>query len=196
MASGLSTVEKRKKVTITYKGVFHFKNLYKFLKEWLDAYNFKSDSGGATWEAFYWERRSATGHTDYNIWWRLKKHPDEQPSSWIEYKLNIDFIGIAIEKTDTMLNGKKTGAYKGELNINITPVILIDKQKLWDDSTILGKFTKSFLKRTYKKEIKYHKDQLDDVIFQLQEAVKHFLGLSTFGNYGEGFHPTKGLGWA
>lgn len=192
---GITKTIKREKLAVTYKGVFDLKNFYEFLHDWVEANGFGSASGGGTWESFYWERRSTAGMTDYNIWWRLKKNPDEQNSSWVEYKLNIDFLGLAIAKTDTMHNGKKVGAYKGEWNVFITPWIEIDQKKLWNSNSILGKFSEVFMKRTFKKDLKYHKDQLDDVAFRLEEAVKDFFGLSTFGEYGETFHPRKGLGW-
>lgn len=190
---------KLEKLKVTYKGVFNMKNLYKFLHDWLEEEGFKADgapSGGDMWESFYWERRTAQGFTDYNIWWRMKKSPDYQSSAWIDYKLNLDFLGIAIGKTDVMHEGKKISAYNGELNMSIIPKVVVDENKLWNKDSLVGKFSKVFLNRTYKKEIKFHKDYMNDVAFRLQEAIKNFLGLSTFGDYGESFHPEKGFGWA
>ena len=192
----------RKALKVTYKGGFDFKKLYQFLHDWFVDEGFEADdslyepSGGDMWETFYWERRSLQGVTDYIIWWRLKKSPDEQSSKWVEYRFSIDFLGLALAKTDVMHEGKKIGANKGEMNIDIKPKIIVDPNKLWKKDSFVGKFSSMFLKRTYRKELKYHKDVVDDIAFRLQEAIKNFLGLNTFGDYGEPFHPEKGYGWA
>ena len=190
---------KREKLKITYKGVFDLKKLYEFLHSWLVEEGFKADDlpcGGDMYETYYWERRSAQGFNDYIIWWRAKKKPDNYSTDWVEYKLSLDFLGIAIAKTDIMHEGKKIGAHKGEINIEIKPTVILDPKKMWNTDSFLAKFAKTFAERTYKKEIKYHKDELDDLAFRLQEAIKDFFGLSTFGDYGERFHPQKGFGWA
>ena len=203
-ANGLSNGPiKRKTLKVTYKGAFDLKKLYQFLQEWLLDEGFSADqskyyapASGKMWETFYWERRSAQGFNDYIIQWRLKKKPDEQSSSWFEYKLALDFLGLAIAKKDIMHEGKKLGAYNGELNIDISSSIILDPNNLWDRESFLGKFTSVFASRTIRKEIKYHKDIVDDIAFRLQEAIKNFIGLNTFGDYGEPFHPEKGFGWA
>ncbi len=196
---GIHQSIKREKLKVTYKGAFDLKKLYTFLHDWLGDEGFVADglaSGGDMYETYYWERRSAQGFNDYIMWWRMKKKPDNYSTDWVEYKLSLDFLGIAIAKADIMHQGKKIGANKGEINIEIKPTVVIDPNKLWNSDSIFEKFAKTFATRTYRKEIKYHKDQLDDLAYNLQEAIKDFFGLSTFGDYGEKFHPEKGFGWA
>ena len=189
---------------ITYKAVFDFKKLYEFLHDWLLEEGYVVDgppyyapsNTKDMFETYYWERRTAQGFTDYIIQWRLRKNPDDQSSKWVDYKLAIDFLGLGITKTDVMHEGKKIGAYKGEINIELTPKIILDPSTIWKKDTFLGKFASVFVGRTYKKEIKYHKEIVDEMMFRFEEAIKNFFGLSTFGEHGEPFHPEKGLGWA
>ena len=189
---------KNSKSAITYKGVFDLKKLYEFLHDWLFDEGFvaaEKHVSSDDFESFYWQRSSPQGMVDYNIWWRMKKSPDEYNTKWFEYRLNIDFLGLAIAKTDVMHNGKKIGAHKGEINIFIEPSIVVDPQKIWAEDSFSAKFARTFSKRTFKKEIKYHKDAMEETVFNFQEAIKDFLGLVTLKDSGEPFHPEKGLGW-
>ncbi len=185
--------------TITYKGVFDMKKLYEFLHDWLLDNGFEAPDGHVSsddFERFYWQRTNPQGMVDYSIWWRMKKKPDEYSTSWFEYYLNIDFLGLAIAKTDVMHEGKKLGANKGEINLFISAFIMLDPNKQWKDDTFASSFARTFSKRTYKKEIKFHKDIMEDTLFELQESIKGFLGLVTLKDLGEPFHPEKGLGWS
>ncbi len=183
------------KLSVIYKGVFDFKSMYKFLYEWLSEEGFVADgpaSGDDMFESFYWQRKNAQGITDYNMWWRMKKTPEEQSSTWILYKMSLDFLGIAMSQTEIMHEGKKIKAYKGEMNFFITPTLIIDPDNKWDKSSFASKFSSVFKNRTYRKEIKFHKDTLEDIAFRLQEDIKAFLGLVTMKDHGEPFHPEKG----
>ena len=198
MAKGFYNNIKLQKLKITYKGAFNFKNLYKYMHNWLVDEGFVDDNnfGEDMWETFYWERRSASGMTDYNIWWRTKGWPDDiGPNPWILYKLNIDFLGIAIGKTDIMHEGKKISAHNGELNIDIIPSIEFDYSKKWSGDLFISRWLDTFSRRTMRPIVKQHKDYVEDSAFRLQESIKDFLGLTTFGEYGEPFHPQKGYGW-
>ena len=95
-----------------------------------------------------------------------------------------------------MHEGKKLGANKGEINLFISAFIMLDPNKQWKDDTFASSFARTFSKRTYKKEIKFHKDIMEDTLFELQESIKGFLGLVTLKDLGEPFHPEKGLGWS
>ncbi|MFP4656519.1 MAG: hypothetical protein ACLFNK_02980, partial [Candidatus Woesearchaeota archaeon] len=85
---------------------------------------------------------------------------------------------------------------KGELNIFIKPVLCIDPKQLWAEDSLASRFARTFTKRSYKKEIKFHKDKMEELTFDFQEDIKKFLGLSTIKDFGEPFHPEKGLGWS
>lgn len=182
-----------KSFTVIYKGAFHFKNFYQFLHDWIaeEGYVDTCGAGKDLWEAFYWERRTAAGFTDYNIWWRMKK----EINPWFRYILNIDFIGLAVAKTDVMHNGKKISAWKGEIDVIVKRHIEFNYNGTWTEDNKFAKFSKEFKKRIYVKEIKYHKLQFQDLSDRLQEAIKEFFGLTTFTKKGEPFHPKKGLGW-
>ena len=185
-------------LAVTYKGVFHLKNMYEFLHNWIQDEGFEADEttcGKDNFETFYWQRTSSQGVTDYNIWWRMKKSPDNYNTSWFEYRLNLDFLGIAIMKTDVMHEGKKVGAQKGEMTFTITPNVIFDPGTKWNSDAAVSKFSEAFVRRTYKKEIKMHKDIMEDTAFKLQEEIKQFLGLATLIDLGEPYHPEKGLGW-
>lgn len=187
---------KRPDLSVVYKGIFEFKNLYAFMYEWLRDEGFTDDNGigKEMWETFYWERRTPSGHTDYNIWWRLKMQPPGQSSSWFLYKLNVDFTGLGVQKTEVMHNGKKVGAYNGEMGVGIKPVLVIDYAALSKKGSILGSFINPdmFLNRIMKKDLKYHKDTLDNIAFRFQEALKDFFGLTTFSDKGIPFHSNIG----
>ncbi len=190
----LAKTIKREKLSVVYKGIFEFKNLYAFMYEWLRDEGFRDYDGGEMWETFYWERRTPSGHTDYNIWWRLQMQPPGQSSAWFLYRLNVDFTGLGIQKTEVMHNGKKVGAYNGEIGVNISPVVLVDYNSFSKKGSVLGSFinSKMFLNRIMKKDLKYHKDTMDDIAYRFQEALKDFFGLTTFEDKGIPFHSKVG----
>lgn len=190
------TIPRDKGLNVIYKGIFEFKNLYAFMYEWLRDEGFVDDNGmnGEMWETFYWERRSPQGFTDYNIWWRLKMNPLGQASAWYQYKFGVNFIGLGIQKTEVMHNGKKVGAYNGEIGVTIVPKIEVDYQNFSASGSFLGRLINAdmFKNRILKKDFKYHKDQIDDIAFRFQEAIKDFFGLTTFTDKGIPFHSNKG----
>ncbi|MFP4111375.1 MAG: hypothetical protein ACLFPQ_02700 [Candidatus Woesearchaeota archaeon] len=186
--------KKLDQLVVIYKDIFNFKNLYEMMHDWLLEFGFKDYNGDKkdSFETFYWERRKpGTQAKDFNIWWRVAK----PVSAWWQYKLNIDFIGLHIDNTEIMYEGRKVKLQNGEINVFITPYIVLDPDKKWSGGTILDSFTKSFRLRTIKKEFSWHKQQTEILAARFQAVIKDFFDLRQFEKRGEPFHGKKGLDW-
>lgn len=190
----LHQTKKLDTLTIIYKDIFNFKNLYEMMHEYLTEEGFVDDNGDGkdSFEVFYWERRKpGTGAKDYNIWWRLKK----DVSAWWQYRVNVDFLGLHIDNTEVMHEGKKVKLQNGELDLFITPFIVLDPKKRWQKGTMFDSFIRPFRLRAIKKEFSWHKQQMEGFGAEFQAKVKDFFDLKQFEDMGEPLHGRKGLDW-
>ena len=173
---------------INYKGQFHLKNLYKFIKEWLIENGFRDEYNDEKYiEKFYLEKRGLKGDEMW-WWWRTRK----KENSFFHYLINIDSLILGRKKGEAIYQGKKIEMDSAEIDIHIKGILLMDPEDKWKNHPIMKFFYKKFRFGMFRKEHDLHKDLLRDYVYRLHDAVKKYLELRTFYKEMKIFRPEKG----
>jgi hypothetical protein len=177
---------------IKYSDVFHLKNLYVMMHEFLVDNGWIGSSQGSSpnashqdIEKLYMERHHQKalhrGGKEYWIWWRVRKPPLGKTHGYYEYRMDIDFHGMYIESREIMHHGKKIKVNKGEMEIEFKPKLVRSATaKAWKDHWLLKHFQDIYEARIISQEVeKMEKDLWRDA-YRLQAAVKSYLNLRNF----------------
>ena len=187
---------------VKYSDVFHLKNLYVMMHEYLAEEGWTgSDGTGAgpnathsDIEKMYMERHHQKalhrGGTEIWLWWRLKKQPFTKLQGYYEYRLEIDFHGMYLQKIEIMHHGKKLKVDKGEMEIMFHPkIIRTPMAKKWQKHPILKWFWEIYEKRIILQDLEKLEKELWREAYRLQGVVKAYLNLRNFIPVPEPFHP-------
>lgn len=178
---------------LEYEDVFHFKNLYKQMHEFLVEEGWTDpDDGKDKWEHFYFERTvPASGKKEHRIWWRVQHIPAE--SDYVRYFMKIDFRTLNMGTTETMYKGNKYKTWKGNPNITCEAWLQLDYKNKWDNHALLKHFDKFFRERVYRPYWEDHKLILYRKCYKFQRTVKKFLDLKTPVKEPKLFRPEGGI---
>jgi len=178
------------KFEVEFEETFHFKNLYKLIKEWLDVEQFEDIDGGQP-EHLYFERVTATGSKEYHIWWRTMLIPYK--NSYYRYFLKIDYQGLNMKSSEVMQQGMKFKTDKGDLIIRVDAWLQLDYNNQWKDHPILKHFDSWYRRRIYKNKIELLKVDFYKIAYRLNNTIKQYLKLKTSYDMPKPFHPEKGV---
>lgn len=183
------------KFEIENEEVFHLKNLYKRIYEWLDDEGFVSvDVGDDKIERFYLDRTLLSGNKEHHIWWRAIMEPRD--NKFYRYFLKINYQTLNVKKMEIMHKGQKFGTNKGDVIIRVESWLQMDYQNetdSWDNNSFLKLFKTWFKKRVYKEKIDWYKKDLYRSTYRLHTAIKQYLQLKMTDDWGRPFHPEKGV---
>ncbi len=187
---------------VKYSDVFHLKNLYIMMHEYLADESWTGEGGTADSpsnthkdiEKMYMERHHTKalhkGGTEMWIWWRLMKKPHLKTQGYYEYRLEIDFHGMYLVKQEIMHQGKKITVDKGEMEIEFRPkIIRTDTAMKWGKHWLLRWFKEMYEKRIIKHDLDKLEKDLWREAYRLQGVVKAYLNLRNFIPVAEPFHP-------
>ena len=197
-------MRKIEELRIKYNDVFHFKNLYNMLHEYLVDENWYGGDGGQDYptashrdiETLYMERTMQKalhkGGKQYWIWWRLRRNPLYRYNGYYEYKLDIDWHAEYMQTVDIMHQGKKIKADKGELEIHINAkIVKTDLAKKWEHHWLLKHFQKAYEQRIINQDLDKAEKDLWREVYRLQAVIKSYLNLRNFIPVPEPFHPVQ-----
>jgi hypothetical protein len=182
---------------IEYEDVFHLKNLYKRMYEflvdegWLAA---DSADGDAIYETLYWERQKPNESQEHHIWWRAYRLPEGSP--YIAYFLKIDYQTLNMKKLEIMHKGQKFGTNKGDVILRVRSYLLLDYNNQFEKkkSSILGYLDPWFRKRMYLGEIKMFKKDCYAATYRFHTMIKQYLQFKPIvADWGRPFHPERGV---
>ena len=95
--------------TVKFKDIFHLKEFYRAMHEWLLEYDWNgADAGGGVeatdhYETLYLEKQGLEGDKEMWWWWRLQKYPvKEAPNSYYKFHLDIDYHILYMLQTEVM----------------------------------------------------------------------------------------------
>jgi hypothetical protein len=180
---------------IEHEDVFHLKNLYKRMYEFLvDEGWLAADGGDTLYETLYWERQRANESQEHHIWWRCYRIPEG--NRYYAYFLKIDYQTLNMRKIEVMHKGQKFGTNKGDVILRISSYLLPDYNNEWkkEKSGILGYFDYWFRKRIYKQEIDSYKKDCYAATYRFHTMIKQYLQFKpTVADWGRPFHPEKGI---
>jgi hypothetical protein len=187
---------------IKYNDVFHLKNLYVMMHEYLVDENWAGESGMGDQpneshidiEKFYMERHHQKslhrGDMELWLWWRLKKNPLIKNQGYYEFRIEIDFHGMYLKKEEVMHQGKKLNVNRGELEIFFRPYITrTPLAEEWKTHWILKHFRDLYEKRIMDYDFDKMEKELWREAYKLQGVVKAYLNLRNFIPVPEPIHP-------
>lgn len=179
---------------VKYKDVFHMKNFYRFIHEWVkeEGYLDEYESDEYIEKLNLDKRSNITGHEIW-LWWRTEKKP-AQASTYYKYHLWIDYHIVGLEEFEIMYEGKKFKTNRGEVELHLTGFMETDVGGRWKKHWFLRHFERLYYRRIMKKQWDMHRLELIRDTYRLQEAVKGFLELKRFITEKEDiWHPKKGI---
>ncbi|MFH1072038.1 MAG: hypothetical protein V1743_01260 [Nanoarchaeota archaeon] len=178
---------------IEHEEVFHLKNLYKVMFEWLleEGYSDMFIKGNNNFENLYYERILQGGDKEHHIWWRCQLVPSD--NGYYRYVLKIDFQTLTMGTKEIMHQGMKFKTYEGDLILRCEAWIQLDYKNEWENHWLLKYFDEAYRKRLYKKNVEIYKQDLYNTAYRLQTFVKEFLMLKSPIEMPHPFHPQKGI---
>ncbi|MCK5282463.1 MAG: hypothetical protein KAK00_03570 [Nanoarchaeota archaeon] len=187
---------------IKYNDVFHLKNLYIMMHEYLIDESWFGEDGSSNHpsnthrdiEKMYMERHHQKalhrGGMELWVWWRLKKPPHLKTQGYYEYRMDIDFHGAYMQKIEIMHQGKKMKVDKGELEIFFRPkIVRTQMASKWGNHWFLKWFQELYEKRIMSQDFDKLEKELWREAYRLQAVVKAYLNLRNFIPVPEPFHP-------
>ncbi len=175
---------------VKYKDVFHLKNLYVMMHEYLLEEGFfdedqKAGQLGHNYiEKLYMEKFCQkglhAGGKEIWIWWRTIKKPETKYQGYYQYHLDIDFHIVYAREEKRMHMGKEVKVIFGEMEIFFNAWIEGDYKNLWDKHPVLKHFHKLYYSRILKSEFDKREKELWRDVYKLTGKVKKYLNLRTF----------------
>ena len=187
---------------VKYKDVFNLKNLYVMMHEYLAEEKWFAEEGSVKGdvskqhryieslylEQFY-QKGLHQGGKEMWIYWRLFKKPEGRYSSYLRYRLNVDFHGVYLQDIEVMHQGKKVKAQKGEMEIFFNGAVQTDYRDEWKNHWFLKNFQEIYEARIISQELQKHEKQLWREIYKLTAVVKRYLDMRVFIPTPEPFTP-------
>ena len=177
---------------IEHEEVFHLKNLYKLMYQWLDDEGFVSvDTGDDKIESLYLDQTYSSGDKEHQIWWRAVQVPRD--NNYYRYFLKIDWQTLYMKKIEIMHKGQKFTTNKGDVILRIEGWLQLDYQDKWKKSPLLRLFDEWFRRRFYLEKVKSYRHDLYLTTFRLHQTIKQYLELKAPVDWGRPFHPIRGV---
>ena len=178
--------------------VFHMKNLYKFVYEYLLEEGYRAsmveDDSDEYPETYYDEWRLPEGHMERRIWWRFVMNPEfhARPHTRYRYYVDLNFRNLWLKNIETVVGKRKVRAQDGEISIVVKAYL-----KILDDDIVkhaIMKYFSYFFRRRWIKQIREgYRDDLRHRMRKFQDAVKDFMAVVTYEDDQKNFHLERGL---
>jgi hypothetical protein len=174
---------------VEYEEVFHLKDLYKHLKDWVDEWNYKPMGGFGEVETLYMELVDGKGQSNHYIWWRFER----EINSYVKYFIKFNITTLLTTKIEVMHNGQKVKMNKGNPIFRAEAWVMLDWKQEWRKHWLLKHLDPWYVKRWYKSFVDAHKKQLWFELYNFEETIKQYLELNTTVDMPEPYHPNKGF---
>jgi len=188
---------------VKYSDVFHLKNLYVMMHEyladegWYGQKRVAADNPSNSHrdiEKLYMERYHQKalhrGGRELWVWWRLTKQPYGKGQTYYEYRLAIDFHIMYLVDQEIIHQGKKMKINKGEIEIFFRPeIVRTATGESWSKHWFLKRFQDVFERRVWSEDFDKMEKELWREAYRLQGVVKAYLNLRNFIPVPEPFHP-------
>jgi len=187
---------------VKFKDVFHLKNLYIMMHEYLLEEKWFGEEGPQPAspdkqhryiEDLYLEKFCQkglhAGGKEMWIYWRIFKKPEGKHSGYIRYRMNIDFHGVYIQNREIMNQGKKLKVQFGELEIMFNGAVQTDYDNKWANHWFLKHVQDPYEARIMSQDLTKHEKMLWREIYKLTGVVKRYLDIRVFIPTPEPFTP-------
>ncbi len=161
---------------IKFRDVFHLKNLYRFMHEWLINDGWGSHEDLKWPEVFFMSKQRADGEEIW-FWWRLSKFGYNKESRYFKKIMDVDVHVLYLKTEEVIINGQKVKANNGEVEIIIRGRLATDPDKQWQNHWFLKHFHDFYWKRLMKTEIDQQKQELYQDCYKFHGNLKTFFRL-------------------
>ena len=163
------------RLTIQYRDPFIFKTLYFLAHEWLKENDYLDEDRGITRFEKNYEEQRIKDVRHYRIWWRTFRIP--HGSSFVKYKINLNYLGLVIQQVEIMQEGKRIKAQSGEINLFIEGIIEVDFKDHFKKNFIMRGFEDVFKTRWMKNQLEGHKEELKRDVNRFHGTLKTWFEL-------------------
>jgi hypothetical protein len=183
-----------KAVRVKFSDVYHIKEFYAALHEYLVENKWKDAAGdGDHWETFYMERVKQGDYREVWIRWRPKKKAEG--SEYFVYHLDFDWHCIGVKATEIIVDGKKVKANSGDIEINMKIYIEKKYEKDFKEHSFLRSFLNIFNQRIYSANITQRKKEAYHEFYALQNFMKQWFRLKRYMPYEESKNFFPSFAW-
>lgn len=175
---------------VKYKDIFHLKNLYIMVHEYLleegffDEAQVAGQAGHDNIEKLYMEKFCQKGihigGKELWIYWRTLKRPEGKYQGYYRYKLDIDMHIVALRDEEVIHQGKKLKIQWGEIEFFLRGTIEADYRNQWDNHWFLKHFHKIYYDRILSYEFEKREKELWRDIIKFSNKIKRYLDMRTF----------------
>jgi hypothetical protein len=151
---------------VVHAGIFDFKEVYKFLYEWISSYQY------TILETKYSEKVKAEGKELEVVWLCLRKLSD-----YFRYKITIVTRVFYMTSVEVMREGVKVKRDKGELEIKIKAFLERDYEHRWETNPITKFFRGLYDKYVIRSRIELYEDELLTEVNEMVAQSKAFMML-------------------
>ena len=189
---------------IKYKDVFHLKNLYVMIHEYLAEEGFlDNDQGSGNQEAHRYaetlymekfvQKGINLGGKEMWVYWRVKKDfgAAGRQNTYFKEFLEIDMHMAYVENVEIVHQGRKMTAQKAEIEMFFRPYINGDMGGSWGKHPLLKHFKHIYEERIMRVEIEKKEKDLWREAYRIQARAKQFLELRQQGPVSEPFFARK-----
>lgn len=173
---------------VEYVNVFHMKELYRDIHEWIDLKGYKAIGNGQK-EKLYMELMDSKGKKTFYAWWRIEKKINRYMKYWI--MINMRTLGLS--SIEVMHKGKKQKTNKGTVTFFCKAYLMLDYKDEWKNHWFLKLIDNWFVNRWYKKQRERHKKYLWYDMYELEDSIKQYLTLPTTRKMPVSWKAPKGL---
>lgn len=151
---------------VVHGGIFDFKDVYKFIYEWLTSYDY------ILVEKKYSEKIKATGK-DLEVAWECYR----KISDYFRYKIKVSIRVFNMIDVEATRDGVKVNRNKGEIEMKFDAFLERDYEGKWESSPITKFLRGIYDKYIIRTTIKMYEDRLDVEVEEAIAQVKSFLAL-------------------
>jgi len=155
------------KEKLEHVGIFDFKAMYSYAHAW-----FADDEFGVTEERYV--EKSKGDSRDLLIEWKVGK--DFSDYFRIEYKVKYEIEGLKDVEVET--DGQKQQTNQGKVVVDITGVLVMDKDGKWETSAFNRFMRDIYNKFVVPARVDSMKDKVFDKAKNFKEDLKSFLNLT------------------
>lgn len=178
------------KYEIELDHVFHLKNLYKGVHDFIVDGGFESADEGEP-EQLYFEIINQAGLVNHYVWWRFVKTQHR----YFRAFLKLDWQGILTDKAEVVINGQKRKTNKSDMTIKVEMYLQWDPKREIRDHWFLKYFEKYIRKKIYGKLESQVRDDTEGFCEGIRGFIKQFLQLVGRSNEQKLFnYENRGLG--
>jgi hypothetical protein len=177
---------------LEYDNVFHMKNLYVLVHDWLLHEGFVApDTGDDKYESLYFQKVLGDGNVEHHIWWRACSAPDD--SDYIKHFIRFDFQTLYLSSKKVDVGGKKYPTNSGDVIMRCSTYLVLDYNRKWRDHKYLKLIHRWFIQRIYRSRIESERKELWKLSYELQNNIKQYLKLKQPSDPQRSFNPELGV---